>query len=293
MKDFVEIATLITCHNRKEKTLQTLEILHSQVLKPNCQNHIYVNDDGSSDGTYENIRDIFPDVELIKSDGTRFWCRGMYDVFSIAMEKNYDFYFWINDDTFLNNTALQFLLDTYKQIFINTGTPTHIIVGTTVDPISKKISFGGVRRTSLWHPLRFSLIEPEEKPVQVDTMNGNCVLIPKAIVEEIGLLDPTFVHYKGDMDYGLRARKAEGTIWVAPGIIGTCKRDNFPGKIDFAKYQSQNILEIIQDPKSNLNPRETFTYVKRHGGPFWFLFWPIKYIAFFSRYCFFRFFHAD
>ena len=291
--NYYRIATLITCHNRKDQTLNTLEILTSQQLDSHFSNRFYVNDDGSKDGTYEAIKERYPEIFLMKSDGTRFWCRGMYDVFSIASMEANDFFFWVNDDTFLFNTTLSILLRTYFQIVAETGTRDHVIVGTTRDPGSDKITFGGLKRSSFWHPLRFSIVLPQEKPVPADTMNGNCVLIPRIIVDRIGILDPTFVHYKGDLDYGLRAGKAKAKIWVAPGILGICKRDNFPGTIDLGKYKSHTIANILKDPKSGLNPTETLTYVKRHGGIFWFLFWPIKYIAFVTRYFFFRSFHSD
>jgi GT2 family glycosyltransferase len=55
-----------------------------------------------------------------------------------------------------------------------------------------------------------------------DTMHGKCVLIPRSVVQIVGNLDPAFVHYIGDWDYGLRTRQEGCTVWIAPGYLGTC-----------------------------------------------------------------------
>ena len=53
-------------------------------------------------------------------------------------------------------------------------------------------------------------------------MNGNTVLVSRAVVRRVGNLDPAFAQQMGDFDYGLRARAAGCSVWTTPGTIGMC-----------------------------------------------------------------------
>lgn len=102
----MKIAVLITCFNRKKKTLACLESLFSIVS--NC--HVYLVDDKSADGTSEAIKQNFPQVKIIQGDGNLFWSRGMYTAWKEAIKGCYDFYLWLNDDVELYPFFLQELM---------------------------------------------------------------------------------------------------------------------------------------------------------------------------------------
>ena len=53
-------------------------------------------------------------------------------------------------------------------------------------------------------------------------MSGNATLISREVVRRVGNIDPAFVQLMGDFDYGLRARAAGCSVWIAPGTVGTC-----------------------------------------------------------------------
>ena len=106
-----QIAVLLTVHNRREKTLCCLQNLFKQKLNSDFLMDVYLTDDGCTDGTPEAIREQYPKVIIIKGDGNLFWNRGMYTAWKKAAEtQDYDFYLWLNDDTFLFNNAIQTLL---------------------------------------------------------------------------------------------------------------------------------------------------------------------------------------
>ena len=279
------IATLITCYNRVEKTMKCLEYLNLQRFTSNIFNEIYLHDDGSTDGTSDLVRKYYPSTILFKGDGNQYWCRGMHRVFSEAMKGNYTFYFWLNDDTYLFPDAIEKMIYTFSQIKNKLGSPHHIITGSTKDPVTDKLTYGGVSRSSYWHPLRLTHLQPDNKEaIECLTMNGNFVLIPDSVVELVGNLDPIFHHSKGDFDYGLRARKKGVKIWICPGYSGTCPRDDI---IPVGVKSPKNIrgfLKEIKNPKSGMHPRERIAYVKRYCGKLWFLYWPITYLGFALRY---------
>ena len=56
------IAVLITCHNRKTKTLRCLENLLKKETTKNVIVDVYLTDDGCTDGTPEAVAELYPQV---------------------------------------------------------------------------------------------------------------------------------------------------------------------------------------------------------------------------------------
>jgi GT2 family glycosyltransferase len=78
-------AVLITCHNRKPKTLACLAALFNQELSPEVTIDVYLVDDGSTDGTAEAVHQAYPQVKILQGDGSLFWNRGMRKAFAEAL----------------------------------------------------------------------------------------------------------------------------------------------------------------------------------------------------------------
>ena len=101
----------MTVFNRKEQTLKCLDLIQSQDLPRNCQLTIYLTNDGCTDGTPAAVRERFPSIKIIDGDGTLFWNRGMYTAWAAAAkDRDYDFYLWLNDDTYLFEGAINELI---------------------------------------------------------------------------------------------------------------------------------------------------------------------------------------
>jgi len=77
MKSNATIAVLITCFNRKAKTLESLRLLFAQDLPPDVSLQVYLVDDGSTDGTGEAIAQTYPQVTILSGTGSLFWNGGM------------------------------------------------------------------------------------------------------------------------------------------------------------------------------------------------------------------------
>lgn len=276
-----KVAALLTCYNRKPDTIKCLQLLSQQQVNAEVDIQTYLVDDGSTDGTTEAVNHLFPHVKVLQGDGSLFWNGGMRTAFKTAMEGSYDYYLWLNDDTFLEPDVIQRLVDTSKSLSVQGFSPA-IIAGATRDPKTGLTTYSGVRRQYWWWPLRFILAEPESEPVQCDTMSGNCVLIPNEVSERIGNLDSTFKHYLGDYDYGLRARSQGCTVWVMPGYIGTCGL-SLPERQE-TNISLANSLSRLDQPKglsigdADLTSfQEWRVFSQRHGGWLWPLYWLAPY----------------
>ncbi|MEC5029408.1 MAG: glycosyltransferase family 2 protein [Oscillatoria sp. PMC 1051.18] len=280
------VAALLTCFNRKAKTLACLEALYNQKLLANKVSiEVYLVDDGSNDGTTEAVSQAFPQVHIRRGTGNLFWNGGMRQAFTEAIKQDYDFYLWLNDDTLLYPHALTNLLDTHQSLTAQ-GHPRPLISGSTQDADTGELTYGGVIRRSLLRPIKFDLLEPGDEAKPCDTINGNCVLIPRSVVEVVGNLDPAFTHYAGDWDYGLRARKQGCTVWISPGYVGTCSRNYVPGVKRPPRVKASEGLKKIAQPKGlpfedeTLHPlNEWKVFAQRYAGPFplWIVYWLIPY----------------
>lgn len=250
----VSIAVLITCHNRKQKTLECLRYLSEQKNVKVVQIDIFLVDDGSTDGTSDAIKIQFPKVHIIKGDGNLFWNQGMNVAWQEASKLNPDFYLWLNDDTFLFENSLSSLL-------VTSGKKNNqaIIVGTTKSEVSGLLTYGG-RRESI------DLIEPGADLDECFHFNGNVVLIPKSVFQKVGYLDNTFHHAIGDFDYGLRARKQNVKLFVSCVIIGTCERHHSFPKWCQAEIPFKQRLATLYTSTCDCNPKQIFIFNNRHYG---------------------------
>jgi GT2 family glycosyltransferase len=127
------------------------------------------------------------------------------------------------------------------------------------------------RVRSGWNPLKFKLIEPGDRPLRCDTVNGNCVLIPRDVMEEVGHIDPSFTHGIGDFDFGLRAVRMGCGLWITPGHVGSCRRNDTRGTWLDPTIGLAKRLRMVNDVKA-FPLRERVKFARRHTGVRWFMY---------------------
>lgn len=267
-----KITVLLAAHNRRDSTIRSLKNLYRQQgIGDLFELSVVLADDGSTDGTSEEVERQLPQIKVVRGDGNLFWCGGMCLAYENARGDGADFYLLLNDDTYLYDDAIKKALGVYfKKSF--EGKPEHVVVGSTVNPHSKKLSYGGEIRVSRWHPFRYNLLTPQEYAQACDTFCGNFVLIHRTVIEKIGFLDDRYTHWFGDIDYGLMVAKAGCGLWLAPGFVGECA-ENDPGiHWDSAAYTfPQRVRMFFKVKGMPLN--ETMVFCRKHGGLLWPLFW--------------------
>lgn len=259
----IRIAALLACHNRVDRTLACLASLSDQTWSGGDVSIVLV-DAASNDGTAEQVRCLYPDATVIERGPELYWNGGMRVAVAHARELQPDYYLWLNDDVELDPDALQRLVDCDRQLASARSAPT-IVAGATRDPEDGGLTYGGVVRPDRLRRMRYQLVQQSELPQRVETMNGNCVLVPRSVVGRIGNLAPVYTHGMGDYDYGHRANRAGCEVWVAPGTVGTCSRnpvaDRAASLADFRQRTTS--------PTGGLPPAEWRTFVRRWGGPLW------------------------
>ena len=239
------IAVLMTVHDRREKTLRCLELLHAQKVPVD----VYLTDDGCTDGTPDAVRARFPGVHVIPGDGSLFWCRGMRRAWEAALGGNYDVFLWLNDDTYLFPDAMKVLQETAGRH------PGCIVVGMTCSAQTGAFTYGGRLARRMEHVMG-------ERPL--DTFDGNIVWVPASVSQQIGLLDGRFSHAMGDTEYGFRASAKGIGIWQTPEFLGTCEEHDRPSAWCDPDIPLRKRWRMLRSPLGC--PPEEYFVVDRYRG---------------------------
>jgi GT2 family glycosyltransferase len=266
------VVALLACHNRRDRTLRSLESLFAQEVEGIAVGAVLV-DDGSTDGTSDAVRSRFEDIEIVRADGSLYWARAMALAEQHAMAHRPEFLLWLNDDVVLYPSALRTLVATDQA-----DGGARIVAGYTVDPATGVPTYGGASRVD-WHPLRFRLVVPaESRATSADTFNGNVVLVPRAISQAVGGIDGRFEHAFADYDYGLRARSLGFEIVVAGAAVGECRRD-----YEAARWRDSSLPLVaryrLMLGRKGVPIASSARYLRRHGGALW----PVYVVATYAK----------
>ncbi|MHB9141911.1 MAG: glycosyltransferase family 2 protein [Paludibacter sp.] len=246
------IAVLITCHNRRKKTIECLKSLYNNVYQNDISVNVFLVDDGSTDGTSDAIKLEFPEVIIIQGSGQLYWNRGMHLAWSSATKtKKYDYYLWLNDDTLLFKNSIKLMFE-YSQISGN----QRIIVGATCSSHKNIVTYGG-------YTFPNNMLTPDGTWQDCDFFNGNIVLIPSYVYSKVGLLDNRFRHSLGDFDFGMRAHKLGFTHVLSPNCLGYCEH--------------HETIPIWRNHTIALNKRLKNLYSPLGNNPFEFLFFDLRH----------------
>jgi GT2 family glycosyltransferase len=275
----VKLAVVLASYNRKEKTLSCIRTVADQAYALPAVGeslHIVLVDDGSTDGTADAVSAAFPFVEVIRSDGSLFWCRSMHKAQAAAMARGCEYLLWLNDDTELAPDALARAFFWDERLRVREGKPS-VLVGSLRNPVTGHASYGGMMRPRWWLRTKLQIIDPGVDPVRALTLNGNFVLIPAAVFNAVGNLDARFEHAMGDMDYGLRIARTGFDIWVLPGYVGSCPRNPSRGTFVDQTLPFAKRWQHLLSPKG-LPLRSWLIFTRRHAGPLWPLYWAWPYV---------------
>jgi GT2 family glycosyltransferase len=273
---YIRIAVLMTCHNRKTHTLECLKKLYAQDPMGNILLDIFLVDDGSKDGTTEAVAKIYPKVYRLAGNGNLYWCGGMRLAFSEALKSDYDYYWWLNDDTKIFADTLQKLINTENSV---SDIRDAIIVGSVSDTSGRHFTYGGslFRRNRMNIP-QFTPVTPGDTPYPCDIFNGNCVLIPRSVAQSVGNIRYGFVQGGGDRDYGLRASQLGFSSWVCPGYIGICDKNTLLEGWRKEGISLKERIKIVSHPVRVHRIHDWMRFTRYHCKVIWPLFWIRAYL---------------
>lgn len=268
-----KIAVLLTCFNRREFTLKCLNHLYKAYNESvnNFQMDIYLTDDGSTDGTWDAVSSYFPNVNLLKGDGNLFWAGGMRNSWKEAKKIPYDYYFLLNDDTFLKESLFNEMFLGFTFCYDTFG-EHGILVGSTKDNESLERTYGGCVVVNKFKGT-FNKIIPNNTYQCCELGNANIMFVHRDVVSKIGILSEDYQHGFADFDYTLRAVEKKIPVLIMPKYLGVCKAADIDKNIIFLNKKSFKDRYIYLNAPIGLAFSDTLKYQKR--------FYPKRYILVF------------
>ena len=223
------IAVLMTCHNRREKTLRCLSSLQEGWEKAGdgLSVSIFLTDDGCTDCTADAIRAQgfrFP-VHILPGSGDLFWNGGMINSWKAALaEGGFDGYLWLNDDTYSLPEFWEDLIaaDAFSQ---ETYGKHGIYVGSTKDIETGEFTYGGFNYVSKI-TLLDQLFPPNGSFQPCQAAHGNITYVSHEVVVKKGIFCEKYWHGGSDHDYTYRAHKAGFPILILPHYSAVCENDH-------------------------------------------------------------------
>lgn len=242
-----KIAILLTCFNRKEKTLNCLNHIYNLGNKENFFVDIFLVDGGSTDGTPSEVSRFYPEVHIEVAEGL-YWAGGMRKAWNNALSKGgYDYFWLINDDTSIYPDCLNWLLKADEYCIAKYG-KHGIYTGCTKSPLTGELTYGA-KMLQNKSKLKGKLVIPSDNDyLECDLCNGNILLVPKEVYDVLGILNPQYIHGIADWDYSLRAKREGIPVLVAPGYLGECERDHGKGYLPQSCPLKKRI-EFLHSPK--------------------------------------------
>ncbi len=209
----MKIITIVVTYNGAywiEKCISSL--INSDVK----DHHIIVIDNCSSDNTIDLIEEKFSVVELIKNTKNLGFGKANNIGLKIALQRQADYVFLLNQDAWLEKNTLSKLIETHK---LNPDygiiSPIQVNKNGKIDTHFLKFSFNNFD-----FPLLSDVLLQKKtcNIYEVDFINAASWLLPVNTIREIGGFMPVFTHYGEDNNYCNRAKYFKIKIGITPGI---------------------------------------------------------------------------
>jgi GT2 family glycosyltransferase len=209
------VALVVLAWNGREDTLACLESAES--LEWDELTTIVV-DNGSTDGVCEAVRDRFPHVLVIRSERNLGFAGGNNLGLRAAYEAGADYVLILNNDTAIDPAAVRELVDEAERR-PDAGLLCPLIY--YMDP-PDVIWFAGARfDPRRGHNGRHTGYKERDEGQyygvrEIGRATGAAMLVPRAVLDDVGFLDERLFLHVEDVEWSLRIRQAGYRILLVP-----------------------------------------------------------------------------
>ena len=250
----MRLSVVFLSYNTRDLTRQALNSVLAAV--EGLEVEIFVVDNASADGSADMVAEEFPQVKLICNAANVGFAAGN----NVALRQvTGEYALLINTDTIVRRDALRTMVefldahpeagacgckildpDGTLQLDSRRGFPT---------PLAAFCKMSGLSRLFPKHPLiahyHMTYLDPEQT-AEVEVLSGSCMMVRKAAMDQVGLLDEDYFMYGEDIDWCYRFHQAGWKIYYVPttAIIhfrGESGRGT-PLKILYRKSQAMSIF---------------------------------------------------
>lgn len=205
------------------------QCLSSAIVEPEAQ--VIVVDNASADGSAGMVEREFPQAELIRNSRNAGFARGTNQGIRRALEVGARYVLLLNPDAFLRPAALPALVEFMDRhprvgcagarLFFPDGRPqegawrfptpwmTLFDLFPPRGPLLGRLYFSSLNG-------RYAEEREASAPFPIDHPLGAAMLLRRAAIDDVGLLDESYWMYVEEVDWCLRCRRAGWAIWQVP-----------------------------------------------------------------------------
>lgn len=220
----MRLSVVFLSYNTRDLTRQALNSVLAAA--EGLEAEIFVVDNASADGSADMVAEEFPQVKLVCNEANVGFSAGN----NVALRQvTGEYALLINTDTIVRRDALHAMVefldahpeagacgckildpDGTLQLDSRRGFPT---------PLAAFCKMSGLSRLFPKHPLmaRYHLthLDPEQT-AEIEVLSGSCMMVRKAAMDQVGLLDEDYFMYGEDIDWCYRFHQAGWKIYYLP-----------------------------------------------------------------------------
>jgi N-acetylglucosaminyl-diphospho-decaprenol L-rhamnosyltransferase len=222
----LDLSIIIVNWNSKEYLAKSIASIEAETKGINYE--IVVIDSASFDGSEEMLRQNYPHVLFIQSKVNIGFARANNEAFKVSRGRNILF---LNPDTDIEASAINVLFK-HLESLQNVG-----IVGAKLLNSDRSVQESCIRafptilnqildsdmlrnlfpKSRLWGTE--ALLAKNDLPVKVDAVSGACMMMKRAVFENIGMFSTDYFMYSEDIDLCLKVRDTGYNICYIPTAI--------------------------------------------------------------------------
>lgn len=188
------VLIVIVAFNHKEDTLACLASLATQTYS---NLSVLVVDNGSKDGTSQDVRQQFPTVSVIECKENLGWAGGNNAGITVALENQHDIVCLLNNDTVVSSNAIEELVNAAAELGPSLIHPTIYYYDQP-----EELQLGPSQGVGPHQPLRSGGIA-----ANLRFAYGACLMVHLDVIRCVGFLDERFFLQLEETDFYRRAEK--------------------------------------------------------------------------------------
>jgi hypothetical protein len=209
-----KVCVVILNWNGGDLTIRCLE----ELRKSDYSDLAYVVvDNGSTDGSLEQIVKLYPQAGIIKNATNLGFAEGCNQGIAWGLDRGADYLLMLNNDTWMDSAMISNIVAAAVAHDDRVAVIPKIYLAS--DPLRFWFAWG---RVNLWTGVfsnpAYNLLDDGrfDSPPEVEYASGCCILIPRCIVQEVGGFDTSYFAYVEDVDWSLRCRGAGFRLLLSP-----------------------------------------------------------------------------
>ncbi|MFA5118445.1 MAG: glycosyltransferase family 2 protein [Candidatus Omnitrophota bacterium] len=211
-----KVSIIIINWNGKNDTLECLE----SVSRIDYRNYeVILVDNGSTDGSLEDVRARFKDTVIIENKENKGFCLANNIGIRYALRHGADYLFILNNDTVVEPGIIHDLMGSLRQ-------QSRLSV---VSPLiafyddRQRMQFSGSRidwgNGDQCRQYEWEYIAAQKGLLEIDFASWCAVFFKREVIERVGLLDEDFFAYYEDVEWGVRGAKLGIKSFLYPKVL--------------------------------------------------------------------------